>query len=186
MIFLGNILIGLKKEYPQVANNPYLDFSLAANYAELGNEIEALAHFQNVVAHEADDVLATEMLHHTYNVLGEIYRNIEEYDKSLQAYKKAMEINPQQPYPYQNIGITYQRLKQWDEAIKYGLEAIALQSYPAAHIVLGDSYRGKGDYEKAIAQYRIAVDQAPGYKIVWIELGNSYMELHDYLPAQEA
>jgi tetratricopeptide (TPR) repeat protein len=53
-----------------------------------------------------------------YSLIGNAYDNKEEYDNAIEAYQKAIEINPKKDEAYYNMGIAYYSLGQFDEVIK--------------------------------------------------------------------
>ena len=50
--------------------------------------------------------------------MGNAYNNKGEYDNAIEAYQKAIELNPKKDEAYNNMGIAYYSLGQFDEAIK--------------------------------------------------------------------
>lgn len=47
---------------------------------------------------------------YSYNLLGEVYRRLGDYETAIEYYKKSIKINNKQPYAYYNLGYTYFRL----------------------------------------------------------------------------
>jgi len=60
--------------------------------------------------------------------LGNAYLNKEEYDQAIEAYKKAIAINPKRDQAYNNMGIAYYHLGLFDEVIKAFTEALKINS----------------------------------------------------------
>lgn len=54
---------------------------------------------------------------YAWDNMGICYRRIGEYDKSLEAYRKSLAINPKGKMPLQNIAITYIYKKEYQKAI---------------------------------------------------------------------
>ncbi|GAG57438.1 unnamed protein product [marine sediment metagenome] len=42
-----------------------------------------------------------------------------EYEKSIELYKKALELNPDYAAAYSNLGLAYKRIKRINEAVKH-------------------------------------------------------------------
>ena len=49
------------------------------------------------------------------------------YPEAIENYNKFIELEPDNWMPYNNCGIIYDRMKNYDEAIKYFTKAIELQ-----------------------------------------------------------
>ena len=178
------ILLELKRKYPECPFDPYLNYSLGANYSRLDRPIESIAYYEKVIP--VLENFDSSLIWNMYNDLGNNYQDIKEYEKSIEAFEQAIQIDPQQPFPYQNLGITYQELKEWDKAIEYGQKAVELESYPAAHLSLANAYFNHEEYEKAVEQNQLAISLLPGYKEAWLGLGNSYLSLENYTEAEKA
>ena len=52
----------------------------------------------------------------TYNNLAAAYANQKLYDKEIERYEKAVEIDPQFYYSYYNMGLSYEERGQYDNA----------------------------------------------------------------------
>ncbi len=72
---------------------------------------------------------------YVFNKVGFIYYKINEYNKALEFYFKALEYNPKIPYIYNNIGAIYYALKKYKEAKKYYLKALSIMSNYAKVLV---------------------------------------------------
>lgn len=76
--------------------------------------------------------------------------NSENYKEALTAFRKAAEIDSEQPVVWANIGESFARLKRYDEAIKAYEKALVLKPDDPAYLQnLGNIYAGKGDTDKA-------------------------------------
>ena len=87
---------------------------------QITNDIELLLSLTKTKELENDDSL--------YYTMGIAYRKLEEYDKAIKAYNKAVEINPQKDEAYYNMGIAYYHLKEFDEVITCYKKAIHLNA----------------------------------------------------------
>jgi len=86
-----------------------------------------------------------------YSITAEYFRQTEKtYDKSIQAYKKLLELYPHDEIANNNLGLLYMTLERWDDAIKRLLvnknnKARGLQTY----LNLSNAYMAVGQPEKA-------------------------------------
>lgn len=100
-----------------------------------------------------------------WNELGNSYTNSKKIDNAIEAYKKAIEMNPKYGQPYCNLGLIYYRLGKYDVAVLLYKKSIELLDGQEDKAVswnrLGDAYRRLGDYGNALAAYQNASELAP-------------------------
>jgi len=100
-----------------------------------------------------------------WNELGNSYTSSKRFDDALEAYKKAIEMNPKYGQPYSNLGFIYDRLGKYEVAILLYKKSIDLLDTPEDKAVswnrLGDAYRRLGDYRNALAAYQKASEMVP-------------------------
>ena len=76
------------------------------------------------------------------------------YDKSMAAFRKAIELDPNYTDAYFNKGLVLANQKNYDESIKCFEKVIALSpEYPYAYYSLGLAYEQKDDIDKALEYY---------------------------------
>ncbi len=93
-----------------------------------------------------------------YTVLGKAYERIDDYDKSIAACQKALELKPDYHPAWNNLGIAYYYLGQFDESERCHRRAISLRpDYAAAHVSLGAVYIGREQPQKAVEALRQAI-----------------------------
>ena len=100
-----------------------------------------------------------------WNELGNSYTNSKKIDNAIEAYKRAIEMNPKYGQPYCNLGLIYYRLGKYDVAVLLYKKSIELLDGHEDKAVswnrLGDAYRRLGDYGNALAAYQNASELAP-------------------------
>jgi len=100
-----------------------------------------------------------------WNELGNSYTSSEKFDIAIEAYKKAIEMNPKYGQPYSNLGFIYYRLGKYDVAVLLYKKSLDLLDTPEDKAVswnrLGDAYRRLGDYGNASAAYQKSSEMAP-------------------------
>jgi tetratricopeptide (TPR) repeat protein len=91
--------------------------------------------------------------------------NQEKYDESLEAYNRALELDPNDFEAWNNKGIDEGLLGMYDEALKSFENAVALnESYAEAWYNMGVIYDFKGYYHTAIQAYKRATQINPSYQ----------------------
>jgi tetratricopeptide (TPR) repeat protein len=100
-----------------------------------------------------------------WNELGNSYTSSKKFDDAIEAYKKAIEMNPKYGQPFSNLGFIYYRLGKYEIAILLYKKSIDLLDTPEDKAVswnkLGDAYRRLGDYGNASAAYQKSSEMAP-------------------------
>jgi len=85
-------------------------------------------------------------------------------DQAVEAYHRAVELNPHAAGALVNLGTIHYRLRKFKEAERYYTQAIeADPAYPLAHFNLGNLYDERGDLAKAQACYQSALRLNPKY-----------------------
>lgn len=176
-----DLFLQLEGSYPDM---PYLERSIAYSYQHTGESLKAIAYYKKAFAniplyYESD-------AWNIYNNLGFLYMDTGDYQESIKYFDKAMQYDPENPLVYQNIGIVYRELKDFKKAILYQARAVQLKSYPEAHKELGQSYYENGDFDEALDQLKIAIQQRPKYIEAWHTLGMVYDAQNKFDLAEEA
>lgn len=95
------------------------------------------------------------------------------FNDSLQAYEKAIEIDPQFAEAWNNKGISLGMLNRYDEALfAFNAAATINSTYAEAWYNMGVIYDLKGDYESAIKAYSMAIGLNPSYQKAIINKNN--------------
>jgi tetratricopeptide (TPR) repeat protein len=88
----------------------------------------------------------------------------EKFSDSLDAYNKALELNPKDSEAWNNKGIDQGLLGKYDDALSSFETAVALNdSYAEAWFNMGVIYDIKGDYPTAVQAYKRATEVDPSY-----------------------
>jgi len=92
----------------------------------------------------------------------------EDYNDSLQAYDRALELDPNDYEAWNNRGIDLGIMGRYDEAIASLEQAVALNdTYAEAWYNLGVIYEFKGYYYTAVQAYKKATQINPEYQKAW-------------------
>jgi len=116
-----------------------------------------------------------------YSLLGEIYQEIKDYEKSAASYEKAPALNPWAFKDYFNLGRAYKTLKKFAQAVRaYGRACELKPNHLEAHINAAKSHYEMKDYNSALAYGKRAeqIDQNVGE--IQKLLGDIYKLQKDY------
>jgi rhomboid protease GluP len=142
-----------------------------STYLENKFEDRAIEEFNRAIASDPDFALA-------YYDLGAAYRRKENYEQAINAFKKCLELNPEEgtrELAYYNLGRTYLRLSLNEEAIGALNQSTRLNSQiPEAHFYLGVAYGNKGRYDEAITSFKQSLKLKPDLVEAQINLGLAY------------
>ena len=84
--------------------------------------------------------------------------------QAIEAYRKAVELNPEAAGALVNLGTIHYRMRKFQEAERYYKDAVAADPrYALAHFNLGNLYDEQGDIERAEQNYRAALKLNPQY-----------------------
>src|SRR3972149_4143640 len=87
-----------------------------------------------------------------------------EHDSAIEAYTKAIQLDPNYAFAYGNRGNAYADKGQYDRAIEDYNKAIALDPNDApAYYNRGNAYYNKGQHDRAIEDYNKAIAIDPNY-----------------------
>ena len=109
-----------------------------------------------------------------HQALALAYRDLEEFQLSLDHFKKALALRPELPQAWNNMGTVYLLLGQWDLAINCFQMAVGDILYRTPHFAynnLGLAYINKEQYQKAIASFHKALRSAPSYSPALTNMG---------------
>jgi tetratricopeptide (TPR) repeat protein len=105
-------------------------------------------------------------------------------EQAIEAYRKAIELNPGAAGALVNLGTIYYRLRRFAEAEKYYVEAVAADpSYPLAEFNLGNLYDEQNRVGEALDHYRKALELSPGYADAHFNLALIRERMGDLLQA---
>jgi tetratricopeptide (TPR) repeat protein len=117
---------------------------------------------------------------------GATYANLKLYEKAIEDFNRAMEIDPYLAMAYGNRGTIWSYLKQFDKAIEdCNIAIIVDPKETASYFQRGWIYGDLGDLEKAIKDYSKAIELNPNYIEAYNNRGNAYALLKLYNEALE-
>jgi type IV pilus assembly protein PilF len=172
-------LFGCATDSAKIQDQARVSRRLGEGYLAEGNLTAALSQFL-----EAQKIYDKDPFLH-YD-MGLAYFGLEKPDLAISHFKKAVTLNPDYSEAFNAMGRVYGNLEQWDMAISCFNQALSNLLYATPHIALsnlGDAYRGKKDYQRAIDFYKQAIRKNPHFPNAHRGLGLTYMDRADYKAA---
>ena len=122
-------------------------------------------------------VQQAELMQQQGNFLG----MIGQMDKAIEAYSKAIELNPAYAGVYNNRGIAYNKTGKSAPAIADFNKAIELKpDFAEAYNNRGNAYSNIGEYDNAIQDYDKAVARRPNFAKAYYNRGLAYARKGEY------
>ncbi|MGH9840691.1 MAG: tetratricopeptide repeat protein [Blastocatellia bacterium] len=150
-----NAAISYKKAEAIAPLNPRDRFTLAMAYIKLDRRDWARPELERLVADDAKNALYLYWL-------GRLDYDAQSYNTAIAKFRQVIQLDPQMARAYDNLGLCYDYLGQYDEAIKHYNTAIRLnrkQARPSAwpHLNLAVTLTAKEDLDGAENQLREAL-----------------------------
>ncbi len=114
---------------------------------------------------------------------GNIFRNEGAYQEAVEAYEKSAELNPNYWVVYQNLGLAYQKLRNFEKAVEAFQKGLKLAPHNLdIHLSLGNVYNFLEEWEKAISHINLVVHRRPNDAIAHGNLGWAYFNYNSGPP----
>jgi adenylate cyclase len=112
-------------------------------------------------------------------LLGSVYLVMRQYDKAIAAGERSIELDPNGAMVHGLMGITLSYADRPDEAIDHLKQGIRLNPFPAYwyYRQLGLCYMQKGQYEKALTEFKKSLHRSPNAPINHVNLAIVYILL---------
>jgi tetratricopeptide (TPR) repeat protein len=118
-----------------------------------------------------EDVILVDSTHvKAYNAMGVTYDILRDFPRAIEAYKRALRLNPDFAYVHNNLGYSYFLQGDFDSAIDAFKAAISLDAGNIRyHNNLGLVYAKKGLYDQAVKEFMAGRDEAGAhYKLAQV------------------
>lgn len=115
------------------------------------------------------------------------YHDNGEYDKAIESYEKALNINPKSPLANYEIAYSYFSKGDYKKAIKYS-DAVLKQKKDyllQAYITKGSSLDLIGNTKESIKVFEKAIKETGGHYLLYYNLALNYYKLRDLDKAEE-
>jgi tetratricopeptide (TPR) repeat protein len=153
-------------------NDLELKYNLGMTYYKAQNYEEAVLYFQEVID-KGDRTIkgyTDSMIHLAFS-----YDLLQQPDKAMDIYKKALEETPNDKDLLFNLGRLYINREEYGKAIEILMKVLELDPNDFyANMGLANSYLKLEQYEKAIPFYEKAVEIKPDNANAWYNLGITY------------
>ena len=160
-----------------------------ANLLSKGREHYAAKDYDKAEAYLVKVVDAGVRFADVFNMLGVIYHGKGQMALAQDNFEKALGLNPGYTEAALNLAVTYNDVGQYVKAkelysqitsfkklSKKEMEPVAKGKLANMHAELGRAYMDVGDPEKAIEQFRRALDMCPNYVDIRTQLGQALRE----------
>ena len=115
-----------------------------------------------------------------YNT-GQVYEIIGDFEKAVETYKRAIELNPYYGEYYNDLANSLQKYRHYEEALHYYQRAIDLcPPYYEAHLNRANLYREIEEFEKAEVDYLRVLELKPDESRAYLGLGCIFLSQDEY------
>jgi tetratricopeptide (TPR) repeat protein len=129
--------------------------SLGIEAYQAGRYDEGIAELQQAIEGE----VSRYDLEEVYTVLGNSYDTLDLYNEAIDAYEKAIELNPDYYKAWVNLGITYRHIGDLDQAEEKYKKALSIEpDYAELHASIGALYIFKAEPELAIESLERSIE----------------------------
>jgi tetratricopeptide (TPR) repeat protein len=130
---------------------------------------------------EAVPSFSPALLARIYSNRGIAYRELNEPEKALEDFNRAIALDPDDARAYGNRGITQRALKQYEQALSDLNRALSLDdTMDWVHVARGEVYRHIGEYQRALEDFNRALAIDPDYAAAYAGRGRVYYRLKQY------
>lgn len=161
---------------PSLVHHPYTAFCLCALL--LGT-----ATYRRNLVWSSEEAFWEDILQHSplkaraHNNYGTAVALQGNHDKAVQAFKKAVKLDPFYPDPWNNLAVTYEKQGKVDRAIETMERALKMhQDYPEFHNNLGSFMLSKQEYDKVEEHCRVALKLRPHYGKAFYNIARAKFE----------
>ncbi len=119
--------------------------------------------------------------------LGIQYHDNEQYDKAIELYQKALEIDPVSPLTNYEIALTYMYTKDYESSIKHSDIVIEQKdrNLLEAYITKGSCLDYLGKTDESIRLFEEGIRKFGDHYLLYYNLGFNYYRLKNYEKAQQ-
>jgi len=119
----------------------------------------------------------------THNLLGSIYVDLKKYEEAVGHFKKVImdKSYPQPEFPYFNLGLCRIQQGRDEEAIAaFGRVIQIAPEFYRAYVAIGDIYRDRNEYQKALFYYQKAETGFNDNVTILFEIGRAMFKLKQF------
>ncbi len=139
-----------------------LEFLMGQLLFDEGDYKKALNRLKNV--EKSDTPGQTVSRPDLYNKLGDVYLKMKLWEEAQRSFKKALEIDPENPAAHTGLSRSLLSLKKNRSAAESALDSVGLQYHnPMGHYLLGVALHRTGRIYQAVDALNVAVSQNPNF-----------------------
>ena len=136
----------------------YTSFYKGLVHNSIGEQKEAIFAFEEALEREPEPLNLPDILSH----MGACLKDIGEHDRSIEACKQGLDIDPQRPDLFNTKGVCHFMKKEFEAAIADFEAALEVDPSLAINYAnIGSGYRELGDYKLAVKYYEMALQVDP-------------------------
>ncbi|MFZ2198661.1 MAG: tetratricopeptide repeat protein [Thermodesulfovibrionales bacterium] len=158
-------------------------YKIGVSYLNEGKAQLAFVEFQKAYELNPNDKEVLQAIGYIYLV------HFDDTAKAIAFFEKASKVDPNYSEAYNNLGVAYEKLGQFDKAISFYKKAVSnlLYSTPEkAYISMGNSYYRLGKYEDALYSFKEAAKRAPELSLPYMRMALCYNAMGRYGEASTA
>ena len=117
------------------------------------------------------------------NSIGLVHLALEEYGEAAEFFERAVALDPGFSDGFNNLGVSYMKLKRWEDAMIAFRKALSNPLYQTperAYYNLGMCLYRSGEYEQAVTAFRNAARRAPLFPLPYYGLALSFNKMGRY------
>ncbi len=108
---------------------------------------------------------------------GDVLFHQEQWSQAAIAYKRSIQVKPEDFWCHHNLGKALYSLQQWDESIQAFESAVSLNNEcPVSYYYLGELYTKAENWEKAVFSYRQTFNLQPDFPDVQDKLSHAFQQ----------
>ena len=127
----------------------------------------------------ADDIMDVHRVH------GYVLESLGYYSDAIEAYQRAIELNPNLTFLYIRVGVNYRQLQQYERALEYFAKAAEINEQngvqdPLPYLAIGNTYSRMGEFFIAARNVERVLDIDPTNPNTYGTLGIIYFRARNY------
>jgi tetratricopeptide (TPR) repeat protein len=103
--------------------------------------------------------------------------------EGIDNYLKSIELDPENPFPYNNLGFNYHNLGEYEKALEYYLKSMECMDYEETHLPFNNiakTYRLLEQYDKAEEYLKKGLERFPNKDVFYESLSELYVVMGKY------